>query len=134
MYVNSMEQFGMVFSKIINNLQSLTKLLRQNRKFIFQSKKTPLTSPPPTPIQCCSQSFRLLTTNPGQIQHWYWGVRQRIWNLKNCVICWIYWIFNFCVDKFSPGSLCPKNKPKIWKQVAIFWSIKYNINPLMSGD
>ena len=72
----------MVFSKIINNLQSLTKLLRQNRKFIFQSKKTPLTSPPPTPIQCCSQSFRLLTTNPGQIQHWYWGVRQRIWNLK----------------------------------------------------
>ena len=62
MHFNTIEQFGMVFSKNINNLQSWAKLLRQNRKSIFQSK-TPL------PLnQCCSQSFELLATKLGQIQ------------------------------------------------------------------
>ena len=78
-------------------LQSWAKLLRQNRNLFF-SEKTPL-----PPNQCCSQSFRLLTTKLGQIQHWYWGVKGRIWNLKNWVISWIYWILNSCVNKFCPG-------------------------------
>ena len=33
------------------------------------------------------------------------GVRGRIWNLKNSVISWIYWIFKFCLNKFCPGLL-----------------------------
>ena len=36
----------------------------------------------------------------GQIQYWYWRVRLIIWNLKNGVISWIYWIFKFCLKKF----------------------------------
>ena len=65
---------------------------------LFFREKTPL-----PPNQCCSQSFRLLATKLGQSQHWYWGVMGRIWNLKNWVISWIYWIFNFCLNKFCPG-------------------------------
>ena len=69
-----------LWTRKLTKLQSWTKLLRQNRKSIFQWK-TPL-----PPNQCCWQSFRLLITKIGQIQHWYWGrgrVRGRIWNLKN---------------------------------------------------
>ena len=86
-----------IIKKTYIKLQSGAKLLRQNRKSIFQWKN------PSPPNQCCWQIFRLLTTKLGQIQHWYWGVRGRIWNLKNWVISWIYWIFNFCLNKFCPG-------------------------------
>ena len=65
---------------------------------LFFSEKAPL-----PPNQCCWQSFRLLTAKLDQIQHGYWGVRGEIWNLKNWVISWIYWIFNFCLNKFGPG-------------------------------
>ena len=44
-------------------LQSWTKLLRQNRKSIFQEKN------PSPPNQCYLQSFSLLITKPYQIQH-----------------------------------------------------------------
>ena len=63
MHLNTIEQFGMVFSKNINNLQSWTEL--------FFSEKTPL-PPEKTPLppsQCCWQSYRLLATKLGQIQH-----------------------------------------------------------------
>ena len=36
MHFNTIEQFGMVFLKKFNNLQSWIKLLRENRKSIFQ--------------------------------------------------------------------------------------------------
>ena len=65
---------------------------------LFFSEKTSLPQ-----NQCCWKSFRPLTTKPGQIQHWIWRVRGRNWNLKNWVISWIYWIFNFCRNKFCPG-------------------------------
>ena len=64
---------------------------------LFFSQKTPLPS-----NQCCSQSFQLLAAKLGHIQHYYWRVRRRIWNLKKWVISWIYWIFNFCLNKFYP--------------------------------
>ena len=65
---------------------------------IFFSEKNPL-----PPNQCFSQSFRLLATKLGQIQHWYREVKGRIWNLKSWGISLIYWIFNFCLNKFCPG-------------------------------
>ena len=44
MHFNNIEQFGAVFSKNVNYLQSWTKLLQQNKKSIFQWKNslTPL--------------------------------------------------------------------------------------------
>ena len=79
MHFNTIEQCRMVFSKYINNLQSWTKLSRQNRKSIFQWK-TPLPQ-----NQCCWQRFRLLTTKLDQIQHWYWGLRGEfgIWTIES---------------------------------------------------
>ena len=65
---------------------------------LFFREKTPL-----PPNQYCSQSFRLLATKLGQSQHWYWGVRGRFWNLKNWIMSWICWIFNFCLNKICPG-------------------------------
>ena len=50
----------------------------------------------------CLQSCRLLTTKLGLIQHWYCGLRGRICNLKTSVFFWIYWIFNFYLNKFCP--------------------------------
>ena len=64
---------------------------------LFFREKTPL-----PPSQCCWQSFRLLATKLGQSQHWYWGVWGRFWNLKNWIMSWICWIFNFCLNKFCP--------------------------------
>ena len=91
---------GRFFQKI-SITKSWTELLRQNRRSIFQWKN------PSPPNQCCSQRFRLLATKLGQIQHWYGGVRGRICNLKNWVIYWIYWIFNFVSTSFVQG--CRKN-------------------------
>ena len=65
---------------------------------LFFREKTPLSQ-----NQCCSQSFRRLATKLGQSQHWYWGVKERIWNLKNWIMSWIWWIFNFCLNKICPG-------------------------------
>ena len=65
---------------------------------LFFREKTPL-----PPSQCCWQSFRLLATKLGQSQHWYWGVWGRFWNLKNWIMSWICWIFNFCLNKICPG-------------------------------
>ena len=111
MHFNTIQQCGAVFSKNINNIKSWTELLRQNRRSIFQWKN------PSPPNQCCSQRLRLLATKLGQIQHWYSGVRGRICNLKNWVIYWIYWIFNFVSTSFVQG--CRKhfrnNKHKFTK-------------------
>ena len=92
-----LSNLGWFFQKI-----SITYNLGQNCwdkiENLFSSEKTPL------PLnQCCWQTFRLSTTKLGHIQHWYWGVRGRIWNLKSWVISWISWIFNFCLNKFCPG-------------------------------
>ena len=43
MHISSIHQFGVVFSKNTNNLQSWTKLLRQNRKPKFKQKNPSLT-------------------------------------------------------------------------------------------
>ena len=88
-------QFWMNYFKVSYNLGQNCWDKIEN---LFFREKTPL-----PPSQCCWQSFRLLATKLGQSQHWYWGVRGRIWNFKNWVISWIYWIFNFCLNKFCPG-------------------------------
>ena len=54
MHFNTIEQFGIVFSKNINNLQSWTKLLRQNRKSIFQWKNP---SPPKSMLLTKFEAF-----------------------------------------------------------------------------
>ena len=96
-----LSNMGWFFQKI-----SITYNLGQNWRGkienLFSSEKNLL-----HPNQRCSQSFRLLTTKLGQIQHWYWSVRGEggggDWNLKNWVISWIYWIFSLCLNKFCPG-------------------------------
>ena len=87
MHLNTIQQFRAFFlSNNINNLQSWTKLLIQNRKSVFQWKyHCP-------PNHCCLESFRVLKIKFGQIQHWYVGVRERICNLKKGSISSIYWI------------------------------------------
>ena len=92
------QTYGCLKSKFWKLFYNLGQNCWDKIENLFFSEKTPL-----PPNQCCWQSFRLLTTKLGQIQHWYWGVRGRIWNLKNWVISWIYWIFNFCLNKFCPG-------------------------------
>ena len=94
-----LSDLGWFFKKI-----SVTYNLGQNSwdkiSNLFSSEKSPL-----PPNQCCCQSLRLLTTKLGQIQNWYWGLRGRIWNLKNWVISSHSWIFNFRLNKFCPGLL-----------------------------
>ena len=68
-----------VFLKNINNLQPWTKLLRQNRKSIFQWKNL----------------FSLKSMLFG------WRIR----NFKNWNISWAGWILNFCLKIFCPGLL-----------------------------
>ena len=79
-----LSNLGWLFQKI-----SITYNLGQNCwdkiENLCSSEKSPL-----PPNQCCWQRFRLLTTKLAHIQHWYWGARGRIWNLKNWVISWIY--------------------------------------------
>ena len=52
MHFSTTEQFGMVFSRNINNLQSWTKMLRQKRKSIFQWK-----NPSPPQISVVGKAF-----------------------------------------------------------------------------
>ena len=62
---------------------------------LFFSEKTLL-----LPSQFCLQTFSLLTTILGQIQHWHSGIWGRNWNLKNWVISWFYWISTFVWTSF----------------------------------
>ena len=89
----ALSSLGWIFQKI-----SITYNLGQNCWEKIEWKKNPVPQ-----NQCCWQSFRLLTKELGQIQHWYWRVRGRIWNLKNWVISWIYLVFSFCLNKFCSG-------------------------------
>ena len=92
-----LSNLGWFFQKILITY-NLGQNWRGKIENLFFSEKNLL-----HPNQRCSQSFRLLTAKLGQIQHWYWSVRGRIWNLKNWVISWIYWIFKLCLNKFCSG-------------------------------
>ena len=43
------------------------------------------------------------STKRGQIEHWYKGIKGRIWNLKNWIISLIYWFLNFYLNTFLQG-------------------------------
>ena len=63
MHFNTIEQFGAVFSKNVNYLQSCTKLLQQNKKSVFQWKNS-LTPPPQ--INVVREVLRFLQQNLGR--------------------------------------------------------------------
>ena len=89
--------WGVFFQKT-SITYNLGKKCWDKKEFFFFQWKTPF------PLnQCYLQSFRLLTKKLDQFQHWYKGKRGRICNLKNWDSSWIYWIFNFSLNKFYLG-------------------------------